>query len=454
MAAIIESSNVPSHLQTLMRPSLLALAIVQSADPRISIREYAISLRTHLRNAPSARPVTSGGEPGCTAGCLDAASYWKQRFAESEAAQVELRDRVHELEVRNKALEENRGISGDSVGGSKPKERQTLPNLGAACAVIDMGELEKGAFEGFPGAHFVIRELYDLRGLIRQRNVNHTELASTLTKLLLALTKAFESTCRQADFHPTKSSSQVLKATKFDQPYRIETTFFAAARIRAYLMKGFERLGRSIQGQQALGRVIHSFVQHFDSTLSLFRTIYPKPAAGDPQPYFRISSGLSRHLSSLVLVLNRRLAGHKELMDGYVACLLHRTGTLLGRVVFELDVEASDDPPPPDRTSLLHELPYLTWILRSLSPNLKNEPSISTLAGRERAVLQQTILSAMFGELEGEFGGGPRFDSTAVAGLQLVRGIGGEDRVADFLEGVWSCVGWDIVGLKDEWEEK
>jgi hypothetical protein len=63
----------------------------------ISNPEYVKEIQAHIKEKTSKAA-------GCTAGCIDAAGYWKQKFVESEAIQVGLRNRIYELEIKSRTL--------------------------------------------------------------------------------------------------------------------------------------------------------------------------------------------------------------------------------------------------------------------------------------------------------------------------------------------------------------
>ncbi|EEQ32285.1 conserved hypothetical protein [Microsporum canis CBS 113480] len=75
----------------------LALAIVQSKPPDMSIREYALKLRDYIIVGKRA-PETTFMETH-----LDSTAFWREAYEKSEAAQSELLDKIYELEQRNEA---------------------------------------------------------------------------------------------------------------------------------------------------------------------------------------------------------------------------------------------------------------------------------------------------------------------------------------------------------------
>ena len=130
----------------------------------MSSTEYIKELQAHLKRKTSKHA-------GCTASCIDAASYWKQKFAESEAIQVDLRNRVHELEVKSRTLMPRDSYSvpdssqmsssldvviegevQDPIDKSKRKRPRSrgVKDLSINCSPLDMPQEELEIFMSLP----------------------------------------------------------------------------------------------------------------------------------------------------------------------------------------------------------------------------------------------------------------------------------------------------------------
>ncbi|KAL1966825.1 hypothetical protein VTN77DRAFT_3790 [Rasamsonia byssochlamydoides] len=354
----------------------LALAIVKSKPASIDVKEHILQIRTQIKPAKNSQRMLASEK------YFDSVAFWKRAYAESEAAQSKLLDRIYDLEQRNESLlVKLKPESADGhVQGSEKRKMSSDPGASAAAARkrVKTGVSARPSTSGTGRGkldEFIIQDLkYEeasVAPFMRQLYTLHQTLQkkpnySVIVLNSVNLCKAAEAAVLTA-IHNTTAASNRPKATtdglKEQEPDPI-SVIWALERAYELLCQGLNKLANSTEGRKHEGHVIYHLVSLFETILraleqrskakakaegegtspqrsskqsrrqkqpakSKSKQATAQPAAAEDE----VSSSIVRLLATMMLSGSNSVTTHRSLLEGYLFILLRRVGKIL--CVFE-----------------------------------------------------------------------------------------------------------------------
>jgi hypothetical protein len=130
--AIVKSKPAGMDIKGAIDYNDIKSALHPSNITSISSTEHILQMRSHIRGAKNSERMVASDK------YFDSVAFWKQAYANSEAAQSKLLDRIYDLEQRNESLlvrlkaepadmqgEKRKGSSDPGVSGAAKKRAKT-----------------------------------------------------------------------------------------------------------------------------------------------------------------------------------------------------------------------------------------------------------------------------------------------------------------------------------------
>ncbi|OJD30486.1 phosphatidylethanolamine-binding protein pebp [Diplodia corticola] len=399
------SETLPSKLHL-----AYAIAVVQSKPPDLSVKDYILHLREHLR-PKSKVDIRAGPERH-----LNSASYWVERFHQADAARAKLETKVTEYEREIERLKsELRSIqSGSTTRPAAPmKRRKDEVPLGSSAPATKRRKIEHADsyassvetvddtlpenMESLSAVHEegskLTQHLYHAHKHYKGHSRGGHQLACHLVQAANCLAPLLTSACQRhhqrvgcAKSRPSGSNDSVPEPVLAAYDNELISTFEAAARIFMSLFFGLKKLNAETSTPEDRGAVTYSFVRMFSHVLDTLTQSSSSQAAEEAALTLAVNSRrqmttrgsqkvfgrtnqdplatrlLSNFLSN---VLSAPSAGgsephhhhHHELAEGFLFVLFRRLGDRIFLCTFghrkrasvadDIDAWADPDAEPP-----------------------------------------------------------------------------------------------------------
>ncbi|KAL1649135.1 hypothetical protein SLS58_001707 [Diplodia intermedia] len=281
-----------------------ALAVIRSKPPDLSVKDYILHLREHVR--PKSKSNANKGSERH----LDSASYWVQRFHQADAARAKLETKLteHEREIE-RLKSELHSAQNTSAARATPstrkrkdavlptssapaaKRRKIEPNHSYAPSVETVDDTLLGDMEALSAVHEegskLTQHLYHAHKHYKDHTHGDRQLAYHLVQATDCLAPLLASACKQHHQRIERAQSR-LSGTNDAVPEpvlvaydnELVSTFEAAARIFMSLFFGLKKLvAEKRPTPEERGAVMYTFVRMFGQVLDILRESSSSQAA-------------------------------------------------------------------------------------------------------------------------------------------------------------------------------
>ncbi|WEW61063.1 hypothetical protein PRK78_006552 [Emydomyces testavorans] len=359
----------------------LALAIVKSKPAHVSIKDFILGVRNHVKSGRRKQVEAVQDDRH-----LDSAAFWREAYEKSEAAQSRLLDKIYELEQRNEAaalkanpetgkestLTKRKANSGTASLALRPLKRSKTTsdaklNSRKTDLILNFPGLTKGVSCVESATTPFLRRFHALQKLLQKKPQPEllatacAELCSTVEQLInVAIT-------------PKRTRATNLnKSTALPSEHpRLTQVLIAFETCYPFLLQALRKLSGTDQGESQTGLITYHLVRLFQRILSQLhqhallkaknsfnqRKALSKRAkkaartkTADPkgQQSVQLSREDNRIMDSICQVLAKMIISidfskdeQNALLEGFLFVLLEHVGKILGSLVFK---ELRSDP--------------------------------------------------------------------------------------------------------------
>ncbi|KAG9515965.1 Cullin-domain-containing protein, partial [Aureobasidium melanogenum] len=433
----------PLHLSS-------ALALVKSKPNHLTIQEHIQNLRDC---------IGTSHRDGQTVRHLNSSTFWQKQYDDLYRVTEKERDARFILQKENDTLQAQvtkllaQSKPGRKRKSAEQKEPETIKKMKAGTVAI----AEFGPAVDVDPVIKAMRHIHHVETLCRGRmwSTDSNELAYNLVQAMEALGLIIESLPCMVHVADTASKSVV-----------------AVARTCISVFNGLKRMDALENNDTHASHVVHACICFFDT---LFTSIEESAAlqvkSKRPDRETLAMQALSQLAKGLIDNLQdsaRTCTSHAQILDGAVYHLLHRLGEAAHELLLDgphndnIEHEIQNLPLPDDKLLdpvrqtemrvVLTSAPLLLDSLRTAVTGFCNMPS----AGAARLRLQRTLVDHIFGpETRGPNASRdvlrlPRALGEAPQAVKVVQMNDLEKRTDSFEAELWTLVGWDILGSKEE----
>ncbi|KAB8270305.1 hypothetical protein BDV30DRAFT_215368 [Aspergillus minisclerotigenes] len=500
----MDDETMPSPAQL-----ALAIAIVKQKPADLSVREYILRIRQHIKDTRDADKSYTQDKDRF----FDSVSFWQQAYEKSEAEQSKLLDRIYDLERRNEALsaklqvrntpfEEEQSstkrkatVGEKAAGGATTRKRAKTQMvngaLGHASAPWDgLDRLDYTEESIGP----VMRHYYTLQKTLQKKS-NGFDIVQAAVNLCETTANELSKVVSEKRAAPCASRNK--GSTRTEMP-TTDGVLRCVACTFQLLLRVIKSLSGTDNGMQYSNRVIYHIVHLYESTMNALeqwckakseqtQSAKQKHAtsnrkAKDKQLHDsnmntddEVFTQMAQLLNAMTSSLDTGCAGHQDLLEGFLFILLNRVGKLLCLFVFQ-DLQLKPDLRA-DLTKLPHprgltdldlsdkslcsaemEAKCLVWLLERTLAVLRTFTSSSSSASRDsdgsiifaakiKERLQSTLLQAVFGT-DSTWGKSLQRPAPTDGDLHDLRlpSQNSDQSVPDwFTQEVWTLLGWEIL---------
>ncbi|GAB1206524.1 hypothetical protein APSETT445_005214 [Aspergillus pseudonomiae] len=487
----------------------LAIAIVKHKPADLSIRDYILNIRQHIKDTRDADKSYTHDKDRF----FDSVSFWQQAYEKSEAEQSKLVDRIYDLERRNEALSARLQVQNTPFeaeqSSSKRKvtvgEKATGGTTARKRAKTQMGskgisDHTSAPWDGLDRLDYTeesigpfMRHYYTLQKVL-QKEPNGLDIVKAAVNL--CETTANEISKVVSEKRAAHCTSSNKGSTRIEGPTTAEV-FRCMACAFQVLLRALKALSGTENVIRYSNRVIYHIVRLYEATINALeqrckvksdetQASKQKNAATKKRVKDRqfpesnmniddeVATQMARLLNTMASSLNPGCPGHQDLLEGFLFILLNRVGKLLCMFVFQdlklrtdLRADSTKIPLPRGLTALdlndnslcsaEMEAKCLIWLLeRSLvvlhsftsSPSASRDSDGSILfVANIKERLQSTLLQAVFGtdSTWGKSLQRPALTDEDLRNLQLPSQDPDQSVPDWFTQEVWKLLGWEIL---------
>ncbi|KAF2087375.1 hypothetical protein K490DRAFT_65766 [Saccharata proteae CBS 121410] len=356
----------PSHLHL-----SLAAAVLQTKPATLTVRDYILQLRKHLRRDRRDYHDTDSDD------YLHAVAYWAQQCEKAETTQEELQTRIFELErhvdelqsrsPEGKLAQTPAASSKKRKGAAepasertskKPKTSKKYSSLEPMEPVCDNLTGDYSIFENVKdGGSKLVQHMYQIhkafKGYVDSHKVSYhlIQASSALTSVLISACTLYQ----QRVFGSDKTGHTAIPAPAIAAcDDELTSVFRAAARAVTSLLFSLSKLEQDERYRELRGSALHGFVKSFSDLMDAMKGFAQVQAentsnevvssSGPAQKGAQkktsskkskrpkgqdVTRNLSGFLSAVIVSLNAKDPLHRELFEGFFCVLLSQIGNRL-----------------------------------------------------------------------------------------------------------------------------
>ncbi|KKK14972.1 hypothetical protein P175DRAFT_0490565 [Aspergillus ochraceoroseus IBT 24754] len=361
----------------------LALAIVKLKPVRLSVKEYILQTREHIKKSKDAEIFFSPDR------FFDSVAFWKDAYEKSEAEQSKLLDRIYELEQKNNTLSAKvqsadaasdlnhqqglkRRATKALVGNSTARKKtKTQGNSALNCNIQATQDDALSHPENFRDAAAAaatgpfMRQFYTLQKVLQKRP-SHASI--TQAAITLATTSADEAlkALPQAGSISSKGRPRKESLTSTELSHLISVVRSVECAVNL-LLQALKKLSATGNVVRDVNLIIYHLVSLYETVMNVLKqycriacervaaktkekpkksskskkTAKPKTADSNvgadcrTQPDDQGAVQLAHLLNNMIAWIDLTCSAHKSLLEGFLYVLLSRVGNLLGLFVFQ-----------------------------------------------------------------------------------------------------------------------
>ncbi|KAF7616085.1 hypothetical protein AFLA_009587 [Aspergillus flavus NRRL3357] len=354
----MDDETMPSPAQL-----ALAIAIVKQKPADLSVREYILRIRQHIKDTRDADKSYTQDKDRF----FDSVSFWQQAYEKSEAEQSKLLDRIYDLERRNEALsaklqvrntqfEEEQSstkrkatVGEKAFGGATTRKRAKTQMVNGALGHASApwnGLVRLDHTEESIGP--VMRHYYTLQKTLQKKS-NGFDIVQAAVKLCETTANELSKVISEKRAAPCASRNK--GSTRTEMPTTDEVLRCVSCTFQL-LLRVIKSLSGTDNGMQYSNRVIYHIVHLYESTMNALeqwckakseqtqsakqkhatsnrkakdKQLHDSNMNTDDEDFTQMAQLLNAMTSSL----DTGCAGHQDLLEGFLFILLNRVGKLL-----------------------------------------------------------------------------------------------------------------------------